>query len=985
MKIQSFITYCLIIIILGLYQDIYSQLPQNPIGSNPSSLKWRQINTDRVQIIYPEDLESAAQRVANIVHFTWDMEEKSIGQKNIRIPIILHGLRVNPNGFVIVGPFRSEFYNIPSQFKDLSPWVDNLAIHEYRHVQQFANSDAGLSGLTKDIFGSWLWGGLFAAALPRWYYEGDAVIAETGLTSGGRGRFPEFNMGYRALIQAGIEYDYEKAGAGSLNDYVPDWYELGYNMIAYGRLKHGDTIWQKVADDAVQFKGLLYPFAGSMKKHTGLSPNGLYRATMNNLKDEWSKHSENSVDDTSSAVNSTEKSTVIHYNNPIPLDDGSVIALKSGYDRLYELVLLHRDGMEEKLTETGILPERQMARLSYSDGRVIWAELGFSYRWRNENFSDIFSYDIAAKKKKRITKNFRYLSPDISPDGKWIATVKINQDLSQSLVVLDGQSGKMIKELYPSTGCELSYPRWINDHQVAFIENRNQQNQILSMDVNTQDIDTVYGKSSRHMSHLYSDKGWLYVSMVSEYSNDIYRVDLESGGIQKVSSSPIGAFQPAVEGNRLYYSEFSHQGYNIRSATIKAVSSLRSISDDFDNRPPFYASTVEAEGGNILDKVPNEEFPTTKFNRLSGIINFHSIIPEWQPPEFSVSLLSDNVFSTLSATIEGKYNYNENTFRYGAGLRYAEWYPLISASYFKSNRESVFYNFSPQGDSAFVQDVVVDRWDENRATLGFTLPYIFSAGNYSKSISFSTAYQNTSINLEDGDEDRVIRRDTSVVGSGNLNPFTSLFTDPISDQTIHTLDVGISLNMTRFMARQHLRPTLGFSFLARYRANVGNNDLGGNSFLARGLLYLPGLSTNHSLSIDAMVMNEDLLSQYRYSDLFLYPRGYDFSLRRDRFLKVGVNYRFPIAYPDWALGGFGFVKRLKGNVFFDFGRYGVTSFPFEEQYSYAHSCGFELGIDFRAFRLLEVDLGMRYSYLLNEDFVNGSRHQFDFFVLSFRE
>ena len=50
-----------------------------------------------------------------------------------------------------------------------------------------------------------------------------------------------------------------------------------------------------------------------------------------------------------------------------------------------------------------------------------------------------------------------------------------------------------------------------------------------------------------------------------------------------------------------------------------------------------------------------------------------------------------------------------------------------------------------------------------------------------------------------------------------------------------------------------------------------------------------------------------------------------------------------------------------------------------------NSVGFELGLDFRALRLVEVDMGIRYSYLLNTDFTGGSPHQIDFFVISITE
>lgn len=978
------IKYFIFLFSIAFISGGMAQIPQNPIGSNPFSLKWKQINTDKVQIIFPQGLDSSAQRIANIVHVLWDIDEKSIGRKNIKVPILLNGLRVNPNAFVLVGPFRSEFFNIPPQFKNLTSWTDHLAIHEYRHVQQLANSDQGITGLSKNIFGSWIWGGFAATALPRWYLEGDAVVAETELTSAGRGRFPYFNMEYHALIQENVEYNYEKATAGSYKDFVPNFYKLGYNLMAYGRENYGEDLWQKVADDAVRYKGLFYPFAKSLKRNTGLTPKDLYHATMNNLQEKWSaenfQKNENDI-----ILNGLDKSTVIHYNSPTPIENGNVIALKSGYNQLNELILIKQDGVEEKLTKIGLLPDQQMTSLSYTNGNVIWAEQGYHPRWRNETYSEVVNYNIFSRKKKRLTKKTRYFSPSYSPDGKYITAVKVNKDLSQSIIILDGHSGNEIDIIYHTANEELSFPKWLNESTVVFLKTINQENQILSIDTQTKKTRPLSQISKQHLSHLFTNKGIIYASMASDYTNDIYQLSREDGTFKKLSASSIGAFQPAVKDDRLYYSEFSNQGYNIVLTTLNNDSNLRNSDSNNQSNLPFYPTLIQQENGNFLDDVPFKKCPVTGFNRFSGIFNFHSIIPEWQPPEVSLSLLSDNVFNTLSAEIEGRYNYNEDAFQYGIGLQYAELYPIINVSYFKADRESIFYNFLPSTDSSFVQDVVIDRWNENRATIGASIPYNFSRGSMSNRLNLFMSYQNSAISLRDTEEDRVLIKDTIVVGQGNLNRFESIFTDPISDQTIHTMDIGVSLRMFKFRAIQHLRPRLGLSLDVRYRSNVGDNLLGGNSFLARGFLYLPGISKNHSFSIDAMMVNEDILSNYRYSDIFVYPRGYGFSLRRDKFLKVAFNYRFPIAYPDWPIGGFAFIKRLKGNAFFDFGRFGITSFPFTEQYSHVNSLGFELGIDVRVLRLLEIDLGVRYSYLLNEDFVGNSRHQFDFFVISITE
>ncbi len=60
------------------------------------------------------------------------------------------------NGYVQLAPFRSEFYLTPEQnsFELGSlPWPEQLAIHEFRHVQQYNNFDVGLSKALRILFG----------------------------------------------------------------------------------------------------------------------------------------------------------------------------------------------------------------------------------------------------------------------------------------------------------------------------------------------------------------------------------------------------------------------------------------------------------------------------------------------------------------------------------------------------------------------------------------------------------------------------------------------------------------------------------------------------------------------------------------------------------------------------------------------------------------------------------------------------------------
>lgn len=962
----------------------YSQIPANPIGSNPHSLKWSQINTDKVQVIYPKGLDSVGLRVANMVHYLWDKDQTTMGTANEKVPILLHGYNVRSNAFVTVGPFRSEFYTVPPQFKNTMDWVDELTVHEYRHVQQFANATQGLTQMAKTIFGSWAWGGFMATALPRWYFEGDAVIAETGLSHSGRGRLPEFNMDYHALLSDDIVYSYEKAGAGSLKDMVPSWYPLGYNMLAYGRERYGADLWKDVAADAVKYKGLVYPFGKSLKKRTGLNPTGLYQATMADLEKRWGviDKSKNSIAQT---VPTQSKSTVTHYSHPLPLGDGTLLSVKMGYNRLFELVVIDADGGEKLLTNTGVLLDGSLTAISTSRNLVIWSELGYDARWVNRNYSELFLYDLATGSKRRLTKKSRYFSPDLSPDATKAVVVTIDDMLTQSIAIINTANGEMIDSYPGNWRTGVSYPKWIDHKRIAYVETKNQQNRILSYDVETDAEEILVDWTYDQISHMYVYQGVLYFSKADQAVNNIYSVRLDSGKLQKHSDALIGAFQPSVsnDGSQLYYAELKSDGYELKVEQLQSYA----FSNKMKQPDIYHDLMTQQEGGDIMGDIPNEEFEITKFNKLSGIINPHSLIPVWNDPEVSLSILSDNTFGTLSAEVGAYYNYNENEFSYVAGLSYAEFYPIFNLSYVKSNRNGLFYNFSGLTDTSLVQRLFVEEWDENRINLGVTVPYTFSKGNMRNRITLRANYQNIDINIKDQDvpiED--IFRDTLLFSPANAGPLSTIYSEPISDQTIHAMDLRLTLSMFKLQALQHINPRFGLYLDARHRANIGDNLLGGKTTLLRGDLYLPGLRPNHSLEINGLYQKERILDNYRFSDQFIYARGYEFSLRRDEFYKVGVNYGFPIFYPDQALYGLAFLKRVKGNVFYDFGRYGISEFPFSQSYVNASSFGFELGFDVRALRLLEIDFGVRYSYLLNSDFApQGNRHQFDFFVISISE
>jgi hypothetical protein len=976
----------ILLIILISISPIYSQLPSNPIGSNPLHLKWHQIDTKNFQIIYPDYLDSQAIKVANIVDFILNQNDPSIGPKILKTPIILNPQSVRSNAFVTVGPYRSEIVTMPPQFDCTNDWIESVTIHEFRHAQQFGNSTQGLTNVVKKILGSWVWGGMMGLALPRWYFEGDAVFAETQHSFSGRGRLPAFHMEYKALALTGKDYSYEKASAGSFKDFVPDWYKLGYYMSSSAQENYGKDIWAKVSADAVRYKGLMYPFSRSLKKRTGLSTSDLYKKTITSNAKKWKTEVLNSKYNPSLRINKADKNTYTSYNNPIPIGEGLVLCEKSAFNEINSLQIVSNDGSENKISEPGIILDRPFSKLSYADSKICYARLGFDLRRNNLSFSDVCLYDLSTKKTRQLTSKQHYFSPSISHDGTKIAAVKINDQMQATLIILDASTGQIIKEFENKSKVMYIHPCWDSeDISIVVISKSDQKHSLTKIHEENGKEEILINPDYHQLSHPFVNDEYVYYSSSASGTNNIFAHNMNTGQSYQLTSVPLGAFQPSVstDQRKLYYSEYDANGFNIQEAQLdsmlwKPVKKIKKI-----NNPGFYSHQKFQPSAKELDSLALKSYPIKKYNKWSKILNPHSLIPLIDHPIAGLQILSDNTFSTLSAEAGAYYNYNENEWEYELGLNYAELFPIIHLSFVRSDRSSLFYNFNALSDTSLVQNIFVESWWENRLSSGFSLPFNFSKENYFNNLRLRANYRNISLTTEDQFSDpNFSQQDTFGQSQVDISSISSLYKKYIQEEKFHSFDVSVVYQSIKRRARQHIYPQWGYRFIIRYRDLLAEDEFTGSVINANADFFLPGLGKNHGILVNAAFQKEHITDNYRFSDVFIYPRGYDYSLRRDEFLKIGLNYSFPLFYPDKAIGPFAFIKRLKANVFYDHGLLKIRDFPFQASNEYIRSAGIELTLDFRALRLLEVDLGLRYSYTFDPELTPGQKkHHFDFLLL----
>lgn len=958
---------------------MWAQIPTNPLGLTPAKIKWSQINTEKIKVVFPRDLDSVGLKVANWVNTLWAANQPNIGGKREKIGIYINPYSTLSNGQVTVGPFRSEFKVRSPQFKNTLDWIKDLTIHEYQHVKQFANASQGITALARHTFGSWAWGGFAATALPRWFWEGDAVAAETGLTLSGRGREPAFLMEYRALIESNRLWSYEKAAAGSIKHYVPDWYHLGYYLTTYTRKTYGEHIWSSVVSDAVRYRKLFYPLSQSLKKHVGLKPKAIYAATMADISS-WLNTKETEVTQRESWPHQTRK-VFTHYTLPIPQADGSLLCVKGGLNQLPRIVQLDSQGHEKKIYSPGIQAEFPFQTMSFQKGWLAWAEYSQHVRWEATDYSIIKLLNIERGEAYKLGGGDHHFSPALSPSARQVAAIHVSNKLAQSVRIWNISTGQVSHEGQNNSGYVLSFPVWSGDEEFIFlVGEKDDRHSLLSYNIQTGAFNTLSPAFPFPLSHLHVHGSKIFFSAGVGTINNIYAYDLKEKKYYQLTHSLVGAFTPAVntDGTVLFYTEYTADGLEIKQGALQGTE----INFDLNVHENPYSGFLQKNMRTEFEESKDQQLETNtvqKFRKSSRLIHPHSLLPYIEHPLYELSVLSDNAFSTLSADAGVRYNANERNISGFGRIRYAGWFPELSLTFNQLQRASNQFQFSFRDDTTLLTNFFLEHWRENRLSAGVNVPLRFNDGNFLFRFNQGILYTQQWIDVEGRGTDIQNDRDTIIIGSAGRDRFRPLVKPTLSDVNFGALTFNTTFQVSQRRAAQHINTRFGLFLNVLYRQSL-DRTTGSNSVQGNGLVFLPGIGKNHSWWMQANIEKHSILDAYVFSDVFNYPRGYS-SLIHDQITGIKINYEMPLMYPDLAIGGLAFLKRIKANVFVDAAQVKLN-FPFADIQNY-WSSGVELTFDTRLLRLLEVDWGVRYSYVSHpEATISNRQHQFDFLVLS---
>ncbi len=907
-------------------------------GGNPASLKFQQINTDTVRVIFPKSLEFKAREIVWLTHELTKNTPAPLGGKFKKFNIVLQNQTTESNAYVAPAPWRSEFFMMPD-LNNLAQtslsWHQTLAIHEHRHIQQFANFKNGPQKLAGGILGQEGQVLLMGVAVPDWFWEGDAVWQETVATKQGRGRLPNFFNAYRSLWLANKNYTYSKLRNGSLRNFVPNHYDLGYLLVNYGSEKHGADFWQKVTTDALNYKGVFYPFQKAVQRHSATN----YKEFVNNSFAFYKK--EMQVKNLSAFANAQVitrpvKNAFTQYQFPNVLDDGTILTLKSSYKNIHSWVIIKADGSEQKLRVKDIAGD---AYYSYKNNTVVYTAFEPSARWGWKNYSVLKIWNIQTNEVNQVSVKSRLFMPDISDDLKTIVAVHIGTDIKNELqmITIDTKDSVTIpnKNNYLYT-----YPKFTTDDKAVISAVRNDKGEMTLAETNlkTYEEELLFPFINTPIGFVQVFGDSILFSAAEKETDVLYLFNRKEKYLYKIASLPNGNYQATIDKttNSLLWNSFSADGVMLlkHPLQLQKIETLQPLAD------LYFSPKAKAGFKDVLNNVQAHAGEMKKYKLSFNLINIHSWRPSISESEYGVTFFGENVLNTFSSEYNYTYNRNEGFHKTGITILYGGLFPVLSAGASQTFNRSDFIN----------ADTTI-TWNETNANFGISIPLNLTKGKIFKSFSFLSSFNTEQLQY-----------------TGTAKKF-------IKNESFNYISSSVSFLNQSQRARQHIYPRWAQSFRVQYKRTVDGKF--GNQFLANTNFYFPGMFTNHNLLLSASIFSRDTIRGSKFTNSLVFARGYN-AINFPRAWRVSVNYHFPIAYPEFGIGNMIYFLRIRANTFFDYtkGRSLRTgnTFPFK-------TAGTEIYFDTKIWNWFEASFGFRYSRLLDIDRIDPGRNANQFEIV----
>ena len=636
-------------------------------GNDPFS-RWSEMGTEHYRIVYPQGLDSLARAYAVDLE-RWQPKvgvSARMAPGSLqwgRTPVILHPWTPYSNGSVAWAPKRMDLYTHPEAYGSIpQSWMTQLTTHESRHVVQMQLAYRKPFRWVNYLVGEMWSGGVSALYTPPVFLEGDAVVAETALTTSGRGRVSDFLNYYHVAFDNGDWRNWYKWIYGSFKKAGPDYYTVGYMTVAGMRYFYDQPTFTADYFDYVT----KHPFPVAklqryIKRVSGKSFKETYQGIMEGFHDIWTEEA-----DARGPFMEMEQVTQKHafatdYSKGSWIDESEYFAIKEGKDLAPRLVRILLDGTE---VDMGPFASRT-SPLNPGKHRLFWSETVPGVRWTLDGHSIIRSLERSGRQRD-LTARGRLYNPQPGPGG--IAVVEYPVEGGSNLVLLDEESGDFLRRIPAPAGVQLSDPAWVDSTLYALALNDEGYSIWLLdgdrwtcvLEPTIQTIENLEGEN--HVLDFVSDRNGV---------KELYRYDPATGRAWQLTNSRYGGTDYFWHGDTLWFSSMTPEGTAIfkakapepKEVDIRQVHKYR-VAERLSEQEAALLAEMPGPAGNGPDQPSVSVSAPKPYHRMLHPMKFHSWAPLYFDYDALESMSGDFSYDTASPGLIGLFQ-NELGTMYG--------------------------------------------------------------------------------------------------------------------------------------------------------------------------------------------------------------------------------------------------------------------------------------------------------------------------------
>jgi hypothetical protein len=942
---RAILALCLLLFPLSAGAQFYMS------GDEPPQ-DWMKLTTEHFIIIYPvgysydEVLKyaEALERYTPVVGVSSGMEPGKLQWG--KTPVLLHARTNQSNGSVAWAPKRMDLYTHPEADAPLSmSWIDQLAVHELRHVSQMQLGYRGIFKPINYIVGE-MWNGALAGVYSdKAILEGDAVVAETALSQSGRGREAAFMEYYRTAFRESDWRNWYRWRYGSYKYPAPDHYALGYMWIS------GMRYFYDIPDYTDRYYDFFvrnpWPFGKlgrTTKRFTGLKFKDAFGSIMEKYDSLW-RAEELSMEPFTEGRQLTPEPRLGTDFNFLAMADDRLYSVMDGKASASTLVCIDKDGTAKRIrpfsSRTGKLVVDDTRR------RIYWSEKLTDRRWSMAGNTIIRYFEFDTPERQfDLTSEGRLYNPAPSPDGNTVAATSYPVDGGSRLVVLSADDGSVLWESV-CPGFQLTESAWHNGLIYGLGIADSGGFGIWSHPADGPGEWTLVLEPSFQQVEDLADEGdYLTFTSDRNHLQQMYAFYPETGVCEQLSNVPGGGTEFLQHGDSLLYISQTRLGRMVFKGPLDAPrpavygdvtpweipdalgeqEKALAISSSASSVISSSASSVIS--GSASSVISSEvEKSIEPYYLQTHALRFQSWAPIWFDydeissfsGDFSFSMASPGITGVFQNTMGNLYGFvgysahpdaydSEGPWRHSGHLKlnYSGFFPVIEANLSFNDHAAIQYGYQLyNGDEPHTTGWLMDT-PNFTASVSAWLPLYFNKGGYLKGLIPKVTYGISNNRLN-----------TSIVNYDKVEGFETLYTPLI----FKGAEIRDNVQMQSFAAslRGYVMESRGES-QPYPRYGIGAET---GVFLRPGIAkifspsvygymygYLPGFTQVQGLRLNLLgeylFMGENMFSEIRVNCA---PRGFSSSVadflaeESPLHLRFGADYAIPIYAGDIAIWG----------------------------------------------------------------------------------